>query len=692
MKFTNLAGLKTPGVYVREVSIFPPSIAQVPTAIPAFIGYTEKAEELNKDSLLNKPWRISSMKEYNQFFGGSPRLKINRVDVGSEFQVIKSKIDQDFLLYDSLQLYFANGGGDCYIVSVGDFKSVKVKSAFEKGIEVLYEADEPTMLVFPDAANMDNDDLYDIQKLALQQCDEMMDRVVICDLKLFEDKVKMNAVKEEFRNKIGMASLKYGAAYSPWLKSNIKKDVKFRDINGKVYKSGADAAIDFKTLTSEPAVMAIIDELTQIIKDSDDIRTDLDAYLNDASLVLGSPANPVKDIRDGFDRVAATLRGRIAAGTIASSQTEYERLFKQLYKLLNILDNYTKTAETTNVQLRGVITTLMGQLKPQIEKLLKLDNTTAADGTAATSTSIDKPIGTVASFPIKAMLASLNAGGVLETAVTAAVKTVVDTGFYPTNKPTNEAFRIANMSAGLNILSEIFSNIASVYDEIASTINDIETAKEASLLQQLPPFKTIVNSLNKTLTNLPPSAAMAGVYARVDNELGVWNAPANVSLNEVAGLTYNMTDKDQADFNIDVNAGKSINAIRAFTGMGIMVWGARTLAGNDNEWRYIPVRRFFNMVEESVMKSTKWAVFKSNDANLWMKVKGMIDNYLTLLWRQGALAGAKPDDAFFCRVGLNQTMTSVDILEGRMIVQIGMAVVRPAEFIILEFSHKLQTS
>ena len=121
-----------------------------------------------------------------------------------------------------------------------------------------------------------------------------------------------------------------------------------------------------------------------------------------------------------------------------------------------------------------------------------------------------------------------------------------------------------------------------------------------------------------------------------------------------------------------------------------MVWGARTLAGNDNEWRYIPVRRFFNMAEESIKKATEQFVFEPNDKNTWVKVRAMIENFLILQWRAGALAGAKPDQAFFVRVGLGETMTAQDILEGRMNVEIGMAVVRPAEFIILKFSHKMQ--
>lgn len=191
---------------------------------------------------------------------------------------------------------------------------------------------------------------------------------------------------------------------------------------------------------------------------------------------------------------------------------------------------------------------------------------------------------------------------------------------------------------------------------------------------------------------LPPSSSVAGIYAAVDSSRGVWKAPANVSLARVIGPTININELDQASLNVDVDAGKSINVIRSFTGRGTLVWGARTLAGNDNEWRYVPVRRFFNMVEESVKKSTGGFVFEPNDANTWVKVQGMIENYLTTLWRDGALQGAKPEHAFYVAVGLNKTMTALDILEGRMIVEIGMAVVRPAEFIILRFSHLMAQS
>lgn len=215
------------------------------------------------------------------------------------------------------------------------------------------------------------------------------------------------------------------------------------------------------------------------------------------------------------------------------------------------------------------------------------------------------------------------------------------------------------------------------------TLSSIEQLDNAT-------YNTILTAIGNLPMELPPSSAMAGVYARVDSDRGVWKAPANVSLNYVIKPTVKVTNVQQDGLNVDTTAGKSINAIRTFTGKGTLVWGARTLAGNDKEWRYVPVRRFFNMAEESIKKATEQFVFEPNDMNTWVRVKAMINNFLTLQWRAGALAGPTPDKAFYVNVGLGETMTANDILDGNMIIEIGMAVVRPAEFIILKFSHKMQ--
>ncbi len=205
-------------------------------------------------------------------------------------------------------------------------------------------------------------------------------------------------------------------------------------------------------------------------------------------------------------------------------------------------------------------------------------------------------------------------------------------------------------------------------------------------------YNQIKTALAEQRVELPPSAAIAGIYARVDREQGVWKAPANVGVVGILGPVMKITDDDQDRLNVDPTSGKSINAIRAFTGKGTLVWGARTLAGNDNEWRYISVRRLFITIEESTKKASAFAVFEANDQSTWLKVKAMIESYLYGLWEQGALAGSRPEDAYNVNVGLGTTMTPQDVLEGRMIVEIGIAAVRPAEFIVLRFSHKLQTA
>ena len=142
--------------------------------------------------------------------------------------------------------------------------------------------------------------------------------------------------------------------------------------------------------------------------------------------------------------------------------------------------------------------------------------------------------------------------------------------------------------------------------------------------------------------------------------------------------------------NVDATAGKSVNVIRSFTGKGTLVWGARTLAGNDNEWKYVPIRRFFTLVEQSIYRGTQWVVLEPNDATTWAMARSSIENYLLDKWKQGALLGAKAEEAFYVRCGLGTTMTAQDIADGRLVVEIGMAPVRPAEFVILRISHRMQ--
>lgn len=220
------------------------------------------------------------------------------------------------------------------------------------------------------------------------------------------------------------------------------------------------------------------------------------------------------------------------------------------------------------------------------------------------------------------------------------------------------------------------------------TETDADAKVALSALEETEPtlFALIQRNLSQQRVVLPPSAAVAGAYCRIDRQRGVWKAPANEALAATIAPTVGISDEIQESMNVH-STGMSINAIRAFAGRGVLIWGARTLLGNSNEWRYVPVRRLFIMIEESVKNASAFAVFEPNDANTWLKVKGMIESFLYGLWEQGALQGATPEQAYFVHVGLGTTMGPQDILEGKMIVEIGCAAVRAAEFLILRFSH-----
>ncbi|RQR52008.1 phage tail sheath family protein [Burkholderia sp. Bp9126] len=190
-------------------------------------------------------------------------------------------------------------------------------------------------------------------------------------------------------------------------------------------------------------------------------------------------------------------------------------------------------------------------------------------------------------------------------------------------------------------------------------------------------------TLAEQVVELPPSAAMAGVYASTDRGRGVWKAPANVALNAVTEPTTRVTDDVQGGLN-----EKGINVIRRFMSGGTVVWGARTQA-KEKEWLYVPVRRLFTAAERDIRDALQVAVFEPNSAPTWTTVKTALDAYLTRLWRQGALAGNKAEEAFFVQVGRGITMDDDDIQNGRLIVKVGMAAVRPAEFIILQFTQNV---
>jgi len=191
--------------------------------------------------------------------------------------------------------------------------------------------------------------------------------------------------------------------------------------------------------------------------------------------------------------------------------------------------------------------------------------------------------------------------------------------------------------------------------------------------------RNVLNSAQVVVT--PPSGYIAGIYARSDSMRGVHKAPANELVRGALGVTYQVTQQEQEVLNPN-----SVNCIRFFLNEGIRVWGARTLAASSSEWRYVPVRRLFNMVEESIGRATRWVVFEPNDVSLWKRIIRDVRAFLMLLWSQGALMGRTPEQAFFVKCD-EETNPPEVIAAGQVVILIGIAPVKPAEFVIFRIGQ-----
>lgn len=647
---------RTPDVYVEEISVFPPSVAEVETAVPAFVGYTAKASRIIDGDLKNVPTRITSLLEFENLFGGAPTLQLDTVelDAGNRFQSAALAATNTKYLYDSLRLFFDNGGGKAWITSVGKHDDTTDKDKLIAGLARVATVDEPTILLFPDAAGLSADALAAVQMAALNQCGKLGDRVAVLDTRLATDKTAHTAVVGEMRDRVGINSLKYGAAYAPWLKLNYPKNVGYADLKGKLRKGGV--AVTLASLTGDAAVIALIQGL-------DRAQADLTGLPARRATVSGAAGTPVSD---AYGTAVLAYQG-------SPDAAHMQDLFAFVYKIAPLVDGMAAGAGAfTHPSLRADVgRAVTNTFLPALSGLIAVER--ELDGKLDAAYTLQYPAVGVLALADWDTLFTDDAPSASTTAISGA----------------DDATRLG---AALAAIQRTFGSLSSALANIDAAALAYKSNTEANLLESFGTYRDIVRGVNSTLTACPPSGAIAGIYALVDGQRGVWKAPANVSLTGVIAPTYALDSDDTDNLNVDATAGKSVNAIRSFVGKGTLVWGARTLAGNDNEWRYISVRRFFNMVEESVKKSTYWAVFEPNDANTWVKVRGMIESYLTQKWREGALAGSTTKDAFFVRCGLGTTMSSQDILEGRMYVEIGMAVVRPAEFIILKFYHKLQTS
>lgn len=680
---------KTPGVYIEETPKLPPSVVAVETALPAFVGYTEKADR-NGEDVTGKPIRISSLTEFVKYYGADkiPEEINVVVDEKNNYAVTEVSISnkQRYFLYDSMRLFYDNGGGDCYIVSVGRFGTAPeagnetTGTGLRGGVKALEGTDGPTIILIPDAVNMvtggeDDEAYYSLLQMVLDQCAKLQNRIGLFDVKENVTGGQAEGITN-FRANIGVNNLKYGAAYTPWIYSTYPRNVEYNAFESRV-KDSAGNIVDLSSLSTDQALNQRIVETKKTFEEVSKVKEVLtiSKRVIFTGVNMGNSTVRTLSLQERFNELKKSV-------DVATDSNVTKEAVKNLLKFCrDTLSGFQKLKTTLN-NSSGLIGDVNAYAVSEswwrgaAKSIIIIDRNKSAralSGVADSGSAVD------------ALYSSIDVawlgGTVNSIRLPARSKDYGDDSDLASHPAIGRLIALDLQTAfdKLVAFGEAILQLAIAYKDNARD----------SLYQSHLVIDNIVSSIRKQWNKIPPGGAIAGVYARVDNARGVWKAPANESLNSVSGPSVIISDQEQTNLNVDAVAGKSIDAIRTFTGKGTLVWGARTLAGNDNEWRYINVRRFFNMVEASCKKSTEPFIFEPNDVKTWTNVKDMIENFLTVLWRQGALQGAKPEHAFYVAVGLGRTMTANDILEGRMIIEIGMAPIRPAEFIILRLSHKM---
>lgn len=660
----------TPGVYIEEKNAFPGSAVAVPTAVPVFIGYTEIASKDGK-SLLNKPYKISSANEFELYFGKAFKAKYTIAKVNNQAAAAPTQPAAGTVTQKDIDdATKAAKTAQATVDASAQAALAAAKAATSATDAALIQATKD-LLGNAKALDTANDDLQTkIDTWNKENADAQTKE---------EAKQKAAAAAAAAAPVLADAALIAAAGATPDAETQKALTVA---IDAFATASKAAQANTTSSNTAKPAA-ATSNETLKIGNDNYTItlKANHDYYLYNSIQLFY--ANGGADCYI----VSVGTYGGLADGIVNPVPASFT----------NVLPLLEKEQEPTLVVMPDAlkfIDTCYNTIYTQVlEHCQKMQSRFAIFDLLHEAEYNKQDDGETTNFRTGIGINFLNYGAAyypwLKT-------TVVDASQVDFQNIDDDDFagNIANYLPVDDSISKIVKQFNSDKPKAADAdaLATVNKNFHNSLKAVSPTYKAILKEINNKINLLPPSGAMAGIYTMVDTTRGVWKAPANYSLAMVSEPAVNVTAFEQGSLNIDIIGGKSINVIRPFPGLGTLIWGGRTLDGNSQDWRYINVRRTLIMIEQSLKLSTRAYVFEPNDSSTWSALKTMYSNFLTNLWKQGALAGATPEQAFSVQVGLGSTMTANDILDGYLKVTVLLAIVRPAEFIVLTFQQQQQQS
>lgn len=623
--------MKTPGVYVVEKNAFPNSVVEVATAVPAFIGYTKFALNGTK-SLHKSPWKISSLAEFVQYFGDEPDAKFSFTETNDSKSFISLNTTGSFATLKS--------SADAYNTAFA-----KAQAAVDSAVKA-------------EAAVEEKEDSTDDQKKEAKA-------VTVAATK------KLTDLSIEYVNSVAvftgvLAEANVAAADSKSITDAVKAVTAVTD--DLTSDAPTKKASDLKTASDAlVAAVAVFDITKAAAKFYSVSRTDSYNLYYNMKFFFANGGGPcyivsVGSYTDDFGR-DALLSG---IDTLLKEQEPTMVVVPEAVKLDNSQDCYD--IQTAVVKHCG-----LGMNRIAILDIYDGDKERTDPVAGDVVTNFRMAIGTE----------------FLDYA--AAYYPWLHTSVVSENEITFKNIDKDNLADLQTVLKSFSPNLSSFINDMGNADVNVRDTAHKVLYKQSPLYATIVKEMQAEVNLLPPSAAMAGIYTLTDHTKEVWKAPANTGLSNVISTAVNISYAEQEDLNVPMD-GKGVNAIRFFTGEGIKVWGARTLDGNSLDWRYINVRRTMIMLEESIKNAAKAFVFDPNVANTWVIVRSTISNFLNGIWKRGGLAGAVPEDAYSVHIGLGDTMTPDDILEGIMRITVLVAISRPAEYIEITFMQQMQKS
>jgi len=660
--------MKTPGTYVQELSAFGNAVVAVPTAVPAFIGYTQQAMSADGRDLTNVAVKISSFNDFTTIFGSTPP--------NVQFGIQRMALPQTIAALDAAQTTAATN-------------SAALLDKVTKGATTVVTDPKTATDLATAIANINAAQAG----LTTAQTATTVDPTVIAfqQANLAETFTRYNQL---------MAGL------DPLTADNT---------TALIAAQAALAAAKAAT----PQVPADIDKAQEAL---DALQGPFDALVKSANYSKGGFAyflapttlyyRMYNSIQWFYDNGGGTCYIVSVGGYDYSKSTidDNTPYVNALNNILNKEEEPTMVVIPDAVEMKNATTgaynvcydlqsQMLNHCGTYMNRIAILDvpgaTTPPAIGAAS---SVDNFRNAVA--PTDNDFYSYGA----------AYYPWVNTGINPAsnaNYANIDTVNPVNYATVLEFLINEFTNPGiptGVDPKMIPYLNVFAATKfttsaapvtiqqaDAALANLSTVYPLMLNGILSLMNLMPPSAAMAGLYTSVDNNQGVWIAPANIAVQNAISPAFTIDDATQEDLNIPID-GKSICAIRAFKGRGVLVWGARTLDGNSNDWRYINVRRTLIYIEQSIKDAAFAYVFAPNVSSTWVSVNSMISSFLTGLWAQGGLVGPKASDSFNVLVGLGSTMTQDDIENGVMRVEIKVALSHPAEFILLTFQQQQQTA